>query len=97
MPPPVNEQNIFQLTAEFIQHTSQNIFLTGKAGTGKTTFLKHIKETCQKNLVVAAPTGVAATNAGGGTAHSSFQLRLGTFYPGSLRGQLHSESLVTDR
>ena len=91
------EQNFFQLTSEFVQHTSQHIFLTGKAGTGKTTFLKHIKEHCDKKLVVVAPTGVAAINAGGVTAHSFFQLPPGTFYPGSLRGQFHSETAVTDR
>ncbi|MBK7885093.1 MAG: tRNA (adenosine(37)-N6)-threonylcarbamoyltransferase complex ATPase subunit type 1 TsaE [Chitinophagaceae bacterium] len=53
----------FQLAADFINYTSQNIFLTGKAGTGKTTFLKHIKEHAVKNIAVVAPTGVAAINA----------------------------------
>ncbi|MFI5134635.1 MAG: AAA family ATPase, partial [Chitinophagales bacterium] len=70
MPQLIDEQNLFQLTSEFVQHTSQNIFLTGKAGTGKTTFLKHIREHCDKKMVVVAPTGVAAINAGGVTAHS---------------------------
>jgi hypothetical protein len=87
----------FQLTAEFIQSTGQHIFLTGKAGTGKTTFLKHIREKCDKKMVVVAPTGVAAINAGGVTAHSFFQLPLGSFVPGSFRGQFHSESAITDR
>src|SRR5262245_44011097 len=91
------DQNLFQLTSDFVQHTSQNIFLTGKAGTGKTTFLKHIREHCEKKMVVVAPTGVAAINAGGVTAHSFFQLPFGSFIPGSFRGAFHSETAVTDR
>jgi len=97
MPDHHAEHNLFQLTSDFVQHTSQNIFLTGKAGTGKTTFLKHIREHCDKKMVVVAPTGVAAINAGGVTAHSFFQLPLGSFIPGSFRGAFHSESAVTDR
>jgi len=97
MPETTHEQNFFQLTSEFVQHTSQHIFLTGKAGTGKTTFLKHIKEHCDKKLVVVAPTGVAAINAGGVTAHSFFQLPLGTYIPGSFRGQFHSDGAITDK
>src|SRR6185295_2939662 len=97
MAPMQDEQNFFELTSEFIQHTSQHIFLTGKAGTGKTTFLKHIKEYCAKKLVVVAPTGVAAINAGGVTAHSFFQLPPGSFIPGSFRGQFNSERAITDR
>ncbi|MBS1657117.1 MAG: helix-turn-helix domain-containing protein [Bacteroidetes bacterium] len=91
------EQNLFQLTSDFVQHTSQHIFLTGKAGTGKTTFLKHIREHCEKKMVVVAPTGVAAINAGGVTAHSFFQLPLGSFIPGSFRGAFHSQTAITDR
>ena len=60
---------------------SENIFLTGKAGTGKTTFLKYLKENSTKNIVVAAPTGVAAINAGGVTLHSLFQLPFHPFLP----------------
>lgn len=97
MPQLHEEHNYFNLTSEFVQHTSQHIFLTGKAGTGKTTFLKHIKEHCDKKLVVVAPTGVAAINAGGVTAHSFFQLPLGSFIPGSFRGQFNSDSAITDR
>lgn len=89
--------DLFQLTSEFVQQTSQHIFLTGKAGTGKTTFLRHIKERSGKKLVVVAPTGVAAINAGGVTAHSFFQLPLGCFIPGSLHRPFHSVSAVTDR
>ncbi|MGB3077187.1 MAG: helix-turn-helix domain-containing protein [Chitinophagales bacterium] len=89
--------NQFTITADFIQHTGQHIFLTGKAGTGKTTFLKHIKETSGKKMVVIAPTGVAAINAGGVTMHSFFQLPMGCFLPGSFRGSFQSQQQVTDK
>ena len=72
-----------RLAEEFVQHTNCNIFLTGKAGTGKTTFLHAIKKKSPKRLVVTAPTGVAAINAGGVTLHSFFQLPFGPFLPGS--------------
>lgn len=62
------------LAFDFVQYTGQNIFLTGKAGTGKTTFLKTLKEKSPKRMIVVAPTGVAAINAGGVTIHSFFQL-----------------------
>ncbi len=62
------------LACDFVQYTGQNIFLTGKAGTGKTTFLKSLKERSPKRMIVVAPTGVAAINAGGVTIHSFFQL-----------------------
>ena len=71
---PDENNSIFQLATDFINETSEHIFLTGKAGTGKTTFLKHIRTTTHKRTVVAAPTGVAAINAGGITLHSLFQL-----------------------
>jgi hypothetical protein len=64
----------FQLASDFIQYTNRSVFLTGKAGTGKTTFLKHIRSNCRKQMAVIAPTGVAAINAGGVTIHSFFQL-----------------------
>ncbi len=67
-----NEQ--LDLAYNFIQYTGQNIFLTGKAGTGKTTFLKSLKDKSPKRMIVVAPTGVAAINAGGVTIHSFFQL-----------------------
>ncbi|HEY8690060.1 MAG TPA: helix-turn-helix domain-containing protein [Chitinophagaceae bacterium] len=73
---------LFQLAADMVNHSSQNIFLTGKAGTGKTTFLKYIKENCGKQTAVIAPTGVAAINAGGTTIHSFFQLPFSPFVPG---------------
>ena len=63
-----------ELAFNFVQFTGQNIFLTGKAGTGKTTFLKTLKEKSPKRMIVVAPTGVAAINAGGVTIHSFFQL-----------------------
>lgn len=63
-----------ELAFDFVQYTGQNIFLTGKAGTGKTTFLKSLKERSPKRMIVVAPTGVAAINAGGVTIHSFFQL-----------------------
>ena len=74
---------MFQLATELVCGTHSNIFLTGKAGTGKTTFLKHIKEISGKNLAVVAPTGVAAINAGGTTIHSFFQLPFSPFLPAS--------------
>ena len=72
-----------QLAEAFVEHTNCTIFLTGKAGTGKTTFLHAIKKQTHKRLVVTAPTGVAAINAGGVTLHSFFQLPFGPFIPGS--------------
>lgn len=70
-----------ELAKDFVQNTFVNVFVTGKAGTGKTTFLKSIQETTQKKMAVAAPTGVAAINAGGVTLHSLFQLPIGAFLP----------------
>ncbi|SHO51690.1 helix-turn-helix domain-containing protein [Desulfopila aestuarii] len=72
-----------QLAEEFLHHTGCHIFLTGKAGTGKTTFLHNIRKKTAKRMVVTAPTGVAAINAGGVTLHSFFQLPFGPFPPGS--------------
>jgi len=69
------------LTLKFINQTNRSIFLTGKAGTGKTTLLKEIVSTTHKNTVVVAPTGIAALNAGGVTIHSLFQLPFATFLP----------------
>ncbi|MBP6557360.1 MAG: helix-turn-helix domain-containing protein [Flavobacterium sp.] len=66
---------------QFINQTNRSVFLTGKAGTGKTTLLKKIIQTTHKNTVVVAPTGIAALNAGGVTIHSMFQLPFGGFLP----------------
>src|SRR3989442_15417112 len=82
MPELDTSNTFFQLAADMINHSSQNIFLTGKAGTGKTTFLKYIKQNCGKQTAVIAPTGVAAINAGGTTIHSFFQLPFAPFIPG---------------
>ena len=70
-----------QLGFDFIHYTNRNLFLTGKAGTGKTTFLKNLKKISPKRMVVVAPTGVAAINAGGVTIHSFFQLPFGPQIP----------------
>jgi len=82
----------FQLAADFINYTNRSIFLTGKAGTGKTTFLKHIKQHSIKQMAVVAPTGVAAINAGGVTIHSFFQLPFSPFIP-QTRGFKKDDSL----
>ncbi|MDR2848094.1 MAG: AAA family ATPase, partial [Bacteroidales bacterium] len=79
---PDSNNHIFQLATDFVNQTSRHIFLTGKAGTGKTTFLKHIRYATHKNCIVAASTGVAAINAGGVTLHSLFQLPFEPFVPG---------------
>lgn len=67
-----DNNNVFEIAADFVRETSRSLFLTGKAGTGKTTFLKHICQTTNKRFAVLAPTGVAAINAGGVTIHSFF-------------------------
>lgn len=72
-----------QLARRFIEETSRNIFLTGKAGTGKTTFLRELRETSHKRMIVVAPTGIAAMNAGGVTIHSFFQLSFAPYIPDS--------------
>ena len=68
-------------TLRFINQTNRSVFLTGKAGTGKTTLLREIIATTHKNTVVVAPTGIAALNAGGVTIHSMFQLPFAAFIP----------------
>ncbi|MNQ56843.1 RecBCD enzyme subunit RecD [compost metagenome] len=97
---PSNE--IFDKVISFIEYTNQSIFLTGKAGTGKTTLLRKIKETTAKKTVIVAPTGVAAMNAKGVTINSLFQLPPGSFFPGdvglaSLRaGVVSIKNLLTE-
>jgi predicted ATPase len=76
----VSNQDL-QLAKDFVQYTNRSIFLTGKAGTGKTTFLKDLKKISPKRMVVVAPTGVAAINAGGVTIHSFFQLPFHPYIP----------------
>ena len=75
-----------QLAFDFVQYTGKHIFLTGKAGTGKTTFLHQLKLKSPKRMVVVAPTGVAAINAGGVTIHSFFQMPFGPFIPAEISG-----------
>jgi hypothetical protein len=72
---------LFQTAASFLNQTGKHLFLTGKAGTGKTTFLKYIKEHSLKKMAIVAPTGVAAINAGGATIHSLLQIPPGTYVP----------------
>ncbi|MBL7747651.1 MAG: helix-turn-helix domain-containing protein [Chitinophagaceae bacterium] len=78
---PDTNNELFHLAIQLVNQSNRNIFLTGKAGTGKTTFLKYIRENSPKQMAVVAPTGVAAINAGGVTIHSFFQLPLSPFIP----------------
>lgn len=75
---------------KIIEYTGTNLFLTGKAGTGKTTFLKNLKKKSPKRMVVTAPTGIAAINAGGVTIHSFFQLPFAPYIPGTKFNFSHS-------
>ena len=77
----MSEYNPAEIAAKFINYTSRHIFLTGKAGTGKTTFLRNLIELTHKKAVIVAPTGIAAINASGVTIHSLFQLPFGTYLP----------------
>ena len=79
----MEQNNELRITWDFVEHTGRSIFLTGKAGTGKTTFLKAVVEQSCKRSIVVAPTGVAAINAGGMTIHSFFQLPFSPFVPGA--------------
>ena len=88
-----HERNDALRTAwEFVENTGQSIFLTGKAGTGKTTFLHTVVERSRKRSIVVAPTGVAAINAGGVTIHSFFQLPLSPYIPGMRSQQRYNFS-----
>jgi ATP-dependent DNA helicase PIF1 len=97
-----SSDSIFDKVLSFIDQTNQNIFLTGKAGTGKTTLLKKIKEQGKKKMAVVAPTGVAAMNAKGTTINSFFQLPPGSFFPGDISlenlqsGILSIQSMVSE-
>ncbi|WEK20212.1 MAG: DEAD/DEAH box helicase [Candidatus Pedobacter colombiensis] len=97
-----SSNSIFDKVLSFIDYSNQSIFLTGKAGTGKTTLLKRIKETSSKKMAVIAPTGVAAMNAKGTTINSFFQLPPGSFFPGDISlenlqsGILSIQSMVSD-
>jgi len=74
--------DVLELAKAYLESTNTIVFLTGKAGTGKTTFLQHLRQTSKKKLALAAPTGVAAINAGGMTLHSLFQMPFGPLVPG---------------
>ena len=80
-----------QLAFDFVQQTNKNLFVTGKAGTGKTTFLRNLKLISPKRMIVLAPTGVAAINAGGVTIHSFFQMHFGPHIPGQMQHQEPSQ------
>ncbi|MFB6320019.1 helix-turn-helix domain-containing protein [Saccharicrinis sp. FJH54] len=87
-----------KLAFDFVSYTNQNLFLTGKAGTGKTTFLHDLRQKTFKRLVVVAPTGVAAINAGGVTIHSFFQLSFGPQIPGTGSAEVNNgRSMVFKR
>ena len=77
----MEKDEIFEMAERYVMATGRSVFLTGKAGTGKTTFLKHVTRTTTKRFVVLAPTGVAAINAGGSTIHSFFLLPLCPYLP----------------
>lgn len=89
----INRTEEFDFAYRFVTETNQNIFLTGKAGTGKTTFLRYLRENSPKQMVVAAPTGVAAVNAQGVTIHSLFQLPPGLILPYSDSFQLSKDPI----
>ncbi len=88
---------MFRLAVDLVNQSSGNIFLTGKAGTGKTTFLKYIRENCPKQIAVVAPTGVAAINAGGVTIHSFFQLPFSPFVPEAKGFSEKNEEEISNR
>lgn len=83
----------FYEAVEFERESNALLYLTGKAGTGKTTFLKYIKQTTKKKHIILAPTGVAAINAGGNTIHSFFQIPFGPFIPDDSRLRTRSMGL----
>jgi hypothetical protein len=88
----MHTSDMITTAAAFVNSTGSHIFLTGKAGTGKTTFLRSLGERTHKRFAIVAPTGIAALNAGGVTIHSMFQLPLGTFLPDRTpSGQFASE------
>ena len=89
-----HSNKLFMLASELVNHTGKHIFLTGKAGTGKTTFLKYIRNHCPKQMAVVAPTGVAAINAGGVTIHSFFQLPISPFIPEERKFEKRNDEVV---
>lgn len=94
----LDETNVeFNYASDFVKHTDRLVYLTGKAGTGKTTFLKYLRETTTKNTVILAPTGVAAINAGGQTIHSFFQIKPSVYVPNDIRLRTTTDINDTDR
>jgi len=91
------DNTLFALAADFIHYTNRSVFLTGKAGTGKTTFLKYIRQSTIKQTAIVAPTGVAAINAGGVTIHSFFQLPFTPYIPVGSREANASGFASSDR
>ena len=87
----------FNYASDFVQHTDKLVYLTGKAGTGKTTFLKYLNKTTTKNTVILAPTGAAAVNAGGQTIHSFFQIRPSIYVPNDKRLRVSADKDDDDR
>lgn len=87
----------FFLASELVKYDHPFIYLTGKAGTGKTTFLKYLRETTTKNTVILAPTGVAAINAGGQTIHSFFQIKPSVYVPNDKRLRTKADIDDTDK
>ena len=91
----MHTSDMVETAAAFVNSTGSHIFLTGKAGTGKTTFLRSLGERTHKRFAIVAPTGIAALNAGGVTIHSMFQLPLGTFLPDRTpSGQFSAETNI---
>lgn len=94
----LDETNVeFNYASDFVKHTDKIVYLTGKAGTGKTTFLKYLRETTTKNTVILAPTGVAAINAGGQTIHSFFQIKPSIYIPNDKRLRTKPDVYDTDK
>ena len=91
------DNKYFQAALFLARDTSENIFLTGKAGTGKTTFLRYIQRELNKTILTVAPTGVAAINAGGMTVHSLFQIAPGVYPPDDARLQRQARPGDPDR
>jgi hypothetical protein len=93
-----DEEKIVDLASRYVHFTNEDLFLTGKAGTGKTTFLRSIKESSGKKMAIVAPTGVAAINAGGVTIHSLFQLPPGAYIPDETQfGDTESGRFISHR
>ena len=84
---------MLEMAARFVNSTSSHLFLTGKAGTGKTTFLRQLAGETHKSFLILAPTGIAALNAGGVTIHSQFLLPFGSFLPEREAAGTFSESI----